>query len=115
MIGDETAAGPPPTKRQARTRRLGLLLGALFMALGLVETALAVSRGDQIYFFWFPSLCGGGALIFWGSRIAAQRPGASLAMVAAGCLAASLATTWTVILPLLCGLLIILRATERTG
>ena len=34
-----------------------------YIVLGLVESTIAIRGSDPIVFFWFPALCGGGALV----------------------------------------------------
>jgi len=48
------------------TRRLGAVLGIGFIVFGLVESGIALAGQDNIVFFWFPALCGGGVLILLG-------------------------------------------------
>lgn len=90
------------------TRGLGAVLGIGFVAFGLVETGIAVSNGDGIALFWFPALCGGGTLVLLGVFRVLRPRSASIALVSVGALAASLATVWTVLLPILAVTLVVL-------
>ena len=97
-------------------RRLGGFLGAAFLLFGLVETGVAIAGQNAIAFFWFPALCGGGALILLGIFVV-KAGRASQALVIAGSLSGALATAWTVVAPLLSLTLIALvlkRTTART-
>jgi hypothetical protein len=99
------------TRRQTFTRRLGICLGALFVLLGVAETIRAITTGDGGIPFWFGSLCGGGVLILLSTLRLQSRPRLSLVLLILGAFAASLATAWTLVLPLLAMLLIFLRLT----
>ncbi|HWC28518.1 MAG TPA: hypothetical protein VG845_00410 [Dehalococcoidia bacterium] len=93
-------------------RALGAILGCGFLITGIVESAIAIAGNDEIVFFWFPALCGGGALILLGVFKVADRPRLSLGLVAAGSLAGGLATAWTLIVPIVALALIVLVATR---
>lgn len=64
--------------------------------------------GDGGLAFWFLSLCGGGALILIGTFVVTQRRWLSSTLVAVGCAAGSIATMWTLILPMLALALLVL-------
>jgi hypothetical protein len=89
-------------------RRLALLLGAVFILAGIAETVRAIRSGDGGIPFWFGSLCGGGTLILVGTFALSQRVWLSFVLTTVGCLAAAIATMWTIILPLLAVLLLVL-------
>ena len=82
------------------TGRLAVTLGCLFIVLGIAETVRAVRSGDGGIWFWFGSLVGGGTLIIWGWSLRRRWPGWSAALVAVGSLAGSIATMWTLLVPL---------------
>lgn len=66
--------------------------------------------------FWLPALWGGGALVLLGVfATRPERPWLSVALVSAGACAGSLATLWTVVLPLIAMALVLLtiRRAER--
>ncbi|WP_350275615.1 hypothetical protein [Kribbella sp. HUAS MG21] len=98
-------------RRQVLARRLGICLGVLFVGLGVAETVRALVTGDGGLAFWFGTLVGGGTLILLSTVRLQARPGLSLGALIIGALAASVATAWTVVLPLLALLLIVLRLT----
>jgi hypothetical protein len=58
--------------------------------------------------FWFLSLWAGGALILICTFVITQRPWLSLTLVAIGCLTSTIATMWTLILPILAIALLVL-------
>ena len=96
------------TKARA-ARLLGGFLGVTYFVLGLVESTIAVRGTDPIFFFWFPALCGGGALILTGTFKLVRPPMLSTGLVTAGALAGGLATAWTIVGPILSITLIVLR------
>jgi len=90
------------------TRRLGAVLGIGFIVFGLVESGIALAGQDNIVFFWFPALCGGGVLILLGLFKVLDPGWASIGLVTVGAFAGALATIWTVIVPLLAVALVVL-------
>jgi hypothetical protein len=89
-------------------RRLALLLGAVFILAGIAETLRAIRSGDGGLAFWFGSLCGGGTLILVGTFALSRRVWLSFILTTVGCRAAAIATMWTIILPPLAVLLLVL-------
>ena len=79
------------------TRRLAAGLGVVLILLGVSEVIRDVRAGDGGYVFWFVSLCGGGALILWGTFRPPARDPLALGMVVVGCLMAIVATMWTIV------------------
>ncbi len=88
--------------------RLALALGVGFILDGIAETVRAFRSGDGGLLFWFGALCGGGTLILVASFALSRRPWLAFALTAVGCIAAAIATMWTLILPLLAILLLVL-------
>src|SRR5215212_9552922 len=88
---------------------LGGFLGLTYIVLGLVESTVAIRASDPILFFWFPALCGGGALVLTGTFKVVRPPTLSIGLVTAGALAGGLATAWTIVGPILAIALIVLR------
>jgi hypothetical protein len=101
-------------RRQVLTRRLGICLGVLFVLLGVAETVRVFATGDGGLAYWFGTLVGGGTLILLSTLGLQSRPRLSLGALIIGGLAASLATAWTLVLPLLALLLIFLRLTATS-
>lgn len=91
------------------TRRMAAGLGVVLILLGVAEVIRDVQGSQGGYVFWFVSLCGGGALILWGTFRPPARDPLALGMVVGGCLMAILATMWTIVLPILLLTLIALR------
>ena len=90
---------------------LGLLVGGGFLVLGAAEL---ITRLDDplVLLYWLPTLWGGGALILIGVFALAERPSVALACVIIGAVLGTLASFWTIILPLL-SLALIMFATTR--
>jgi hypothetical protein len=89
-------------------RVLALVLGVGFILLGIAETVFAIRGGTGGWPFWFGSLCVGGALILIGTFALSRKVWLSFSLTAVGSLAAANATMWTIILPLLAVMLIVL-------
>ena len=87
---------------------LAWFLGVVFILFGVAEVIRVVGWGGGGLAFWFLSLCGGGALILIGTFVITQRPWLSMTLVTIGCLAATVATMWTLILPVLALTLLVL-------
>jgi hypothetical protein len=89
-------------------RVLALVLGVVFILLGIAETVFAIRGGGGGAPFWFGSLCVGGVLILIGTFAISGRVWLSFSLTAVGSLAAANATMWTIILPLLAAVLFFL-------
>ena len=87
---------------------LGGFLGIGFFVMGLIESAIAIIGNDNIVFFWFPALCGGGLLILLGVFKVLHPAWLSVALVTIGAITGGLAMAWTLIVPLLALALIVL-------
>jgi hypothetical protein len=92
-------------------------IGLVFVILGLVEVSVRVLSSEPIdagaIAFWSLSLCGGGALILAGRFLVPRPSGVSIAMVSVGCVAGSLATMWTLVLPALAIALLVLNILDQ--
>ena len=88
----------------------GIVMGLLLVAAGIAETVRLVRSGDGGFWFWFPTLVGGGALILAGTLTRTRKPVPGLLMVLAGCLLGILPTMWTLVVPVLLIVLAILTA-----
>jgi len=91
---------------------LGLVLGCLLVIAGIAETIRLVRSGDGGFWFWFPTLVGGGALILTGTLLLPRAPMAGFAMTTAGALAGILPTAWTLVVPVLLVVLIVASAKQ---
>jgi len=87
---------------------LGGFLGIGFFVMGLVESAIAINGSDDIVYFWFPALCGGGLLILLGVFKVLQPAWLSAGFVTVGAVTGGIAMAWTLIVPLLALALIVL-------
>lgn len=101
-----------PRTRSAVVRRLGAGLGLVFIALGLAETVRLLSTGDGGLVFWFGTLCGGGTMMLVANLRLRTRPRLALVLTIVGAAAGSVATAWTLILPVLAMAVIALRLTK---
>ena len=97
---DESVSPPAATIYRVVTRRVAVVLGVVFVLLGVVETVRDVTGGHGGYVFWFTSLCGGGAAILVGVLKLTRRPAISAAAVIIGAMAGALATAWSLVGPL---------------
>lgn len=92
-----------------RTWWLGIVLGCLLVGLGVAETVRAVTSGDGGIVFWFGTLVGGGTCVLAGTLLAERMPGPALGLTILGCVAGTLPTMWTLVVPLLLITLMLLR------
>lgn len=97
---DESVSPPAATICRVVTRRVAVVLGVVFVLLGVVETVRDVTGGHGGYIFWFTSLCGGGAAILVGVLKLTRRPAISAAAAIVGAAAGALATAWSLVVPL---------------
>ncbi len=97
---DESVSPPAATIYRVVTRRVAVVLGVVFVLLGVVETVRDITGGNGGYVFWFTSLCGGGAAILVGVLKLTRRPAISAAAVIIGAMAGALATAWSLVGPL---------------
>jgi hypothetical protein len=99
-------------RRDVLARRLGLLVGSVYVPAGIAETVRLVVTGDGGFAFWFGTLVGGGTLVLLGTlRPLPRRPWPRIAVIL-GAVAGIPATGWTVAVPVLAMVLVILRLAE---
>ena len=91
---------------------MGVVLGCLLIVAGVAETVRLVRSGDGGFFFWFPTLVGGGVLIVAGTLTGSRRPVLGLVLTGLGCLAGILPTMWTLLVPVLLVVLLVSRAQQ---
>ena len=99
------------------TRRLGAALGIIYVALGVAESITHLDEPGSLV-FWAPALLGGGTLVLLGVFIVREPGWLSTSLVGVGLLGATVATAWTIILPLAAiGLFVMvaLRSTRGLG
>jgi hypothetical protein len=97
-------------RRHRAIRRLGIVVGSSFLLAGTLETIRVLTSGDGGLAFWSGSLFGGGALVLLGTLGLRSHPLLALVAVTVGALVGSLATAWTLILPVLALWLVVLCA-----
>lgn len=94
--------------RRRLTDVLALFLGVLYVVAGIAETTRAIVTGDGGIPFWFGSLFGGGVMILLGTLVFRRRPWVYCGLVTLGCFAGALATMWTVVVPIVALVVIVL-------
>ena len=95
--------------RDELARRLGVGLGVVFIALGIAETVRLLTTGDGGLAFWFGTLCGGGTIMVVGTLRLRARPRLAMSLTIVGAVAGSVATAWTLILPIVAMTVVTLR------
>jgi hypothetical protein len=93
----------------------GLTLGGLLIVAGIAETVRVVRTGDGGLWFWFPTLVGGGALVVAGTLLLSRSPTLGRALTTVGAIAAMLPTMWTLVVPALLVVLIVVNAMQVAG
>jgi hypothetical protein len=94
-----------PTERATRwVPILGGVVGGIYLALGLGELFTHLDRPASLA-FWLPALWGSGALVLYGVFARAQ---VVAAPVVAGALVGTVASAWTLIVPVLAVVLVVL-------
>lgn len=88
---------------------LTLGLGLLYVAAGIAESVRAVSSGDGGLWFWFGTLVGGGALVLGGLATPARHPNVRRTLICVGSMMGVLATSWTVLVPLVAVIVVVLN------
>ena len=98
-------------------RWLTWVVGVAFVGLGVAEVSTRLFSSEptdvEAVAFWFISLCGGGALILAGRFVVPRPSGWSITMVATGCILGTLATAWTLVLPVLAVTLLVMTVVEQ--
>ena len=95
---------PVRAERPTRlVRILGGVVGGIYLAFGVGEVAGHLDEPASLA-FWAPTLLGGGALVLYGVFLRAG----SAKLVAAGALLGIVGTAWTLIVPVLAIVLVVL-------
>lgn len=84
-----------------------MVVGGGFFALGVVELSMRLEK-PLVLLFWLPTLWGGAALVLVGVFHRAARGQLAVVLVILGTFLGSLASAWTVLMPVLALLLVIL-------
>jgi hypothetical protein len=87
----------------------------LLVVAGIAETVRLVRTGDGGFWFWFPTLVGGGALVVAGTLLLSHSPTLGFALTTVGALAGILPTMWTLVVPALLVVLIIVSAKQAAA
>jgi hypothetical protein len=91
------------------TRRLSLTLGILYAVACVAET---VTHRDDGLAFWFGTLFVAAALVLVGTLRPTRNPFVSGAMVGVGAAVGMVPTAWTVVLPVLAVVVIVLTVLD---
>jgi len=103
-----------PRVRVTRTPSvLGGVLGSLYLVFGVLEGITHLDEPASLA-FWLPALLGGGTLVLIGVFRVTEPAWLSTLLVGGGLFAASLATAWTVLLPVAAAALFVL-VVRRSG
>lgn len=108
---------PRDVNKDRAASALTWFVGVVFIALGVIEVVVRVVSRDPVELdalaFWSLSLCGGGALVLLGAFVVPRPSWGSFALIAAGCLAGTVATMWTLLLPVLAAAVLVLAVPRR--
>lgn len=88
---------------------LTLGLALLYVVAGVAESVRAVTSGDGGLWFWFGSLVGGGALMLAGLAVPSRHPNVGRTLVCVGAMMGVVATTWTLVVPLVAVAVVVLN------
>jgi hypothetical protein len=99
-----------PARAHHWTWWFGLVLGGLLVVAGFAETVRAVGTGAGGLWFWFPTLVGGGTLVVAGTLLLPRSPTLGGIMTMVGALVGILPTIWTLVVPVLLVVLIVVSA-----
>jgi hypothetical protein len=100
-------------RRQLWTRWLGLLLGVGYLAAGIGGWIGDVTDGDNgDLVVWLLLLVGGGALLLLGLLATGLPRGAALALQIVGALAGALALLWSILVPILAIVFVVLTVLQ---
>jgi hypothetical protein len=94
---------PEPPSRWVRI--LGAIVGAIYLVFGAGELLAHLDQTVSLV-FWAPSLLGGGALVLYG--IFGRQSRFSTRLVVFGALLGLVATAWTLVVPVLAIVLVVL-------
>ena len=106
-----------PRDRVTRsTSVLGGALGSIYLVFGVLEGITHLDEPASLA-FWLPALIGGGTLVLVGVFRVTKPGWLSILLVGGGLFAASLATAWTVLLPVVAAALFVLvvRRSDRAA
>jgi hypothetical protein len=97
---------------------LTLGLSLLYVAAGIAESVQAVQDPEGNLWFWFGTLIGGGALMLAGMIVSSRHPNVGRGLICVGSMMGVVATTWTVVVPLIAVAVVVLtlhrpRSDER--
>ena len=84
-------------------------LALLYIAAGIAESVQAMGEPEGNLWFWFGTLVGGGALMLAGLAVPSRRhPNVGRGLICVGSMMGVVATSWTVVVPLIAVTVVIL-------
>lgn len=107
-------------KRSGAVRVLTIVVGTVFVVVGLIEVTVQLRSSEGVdgsaVGFWAVTLIGGGALVLLGVLVLPETSWWRFIVIAIGCLLGSVATAWTVVLPIVALLVVYFagRLMQRT-
>ncbi len=98
-------------QRRRATQVIGLIVGVGLILLGVAEFIYRIHEPAPLL-FWLPTLWGGGALVLLGVFGRSRRSGLRPLLVTVGAILGALPTAWTVVMPMLSIVLVVLVIQE---
>lgn len=98
-------------QRRRATQVIGLIAGVGLILLGVAELIYRIDEPAPLL-FWLPTLWGGGGLVLIGVFGRPRRSGLRPLLVATGAILGALPTAWTVVMPVLSIILVVLVIQE---
>lgn len=98
-------------QRRRATQVIGLIVGVGLMLLGVAEFIYRIDQPGPLL-FWLPTLWGGGGLVLLGVFGPRRRAGLRPLLVTLGAVLGALPTVWTVVMPALSIMLVVLVVKE---
>jgi hypothetical protein len=99
--------------RTRLTRALTVGLGVLYVVVGVAETGVDVSSGDDVMWSWWGTIVGGGVLVLVGAAVTSRHPNVGRGLVCVGSLLGIPVTMETIVVPVLAVLVVLLTVWEH--
>jgi hypothetical protein len=99
--------------RPRLTRALTVGLGVLYVVVGVAVTVEAVSSDEDVMWSWWGTLVGGGARVLVGAAVTSRHPNVGRGLVCVGSLLGIPVTMWTIVVPLLAVIVVLLTVWEH--
>ena len=99
--------------RPRLTRALTVGLGVLYVVVGVAVTVEAVSSDEDVMWSWWGTIVGGGVLVLVGAAVTSRHPNVGRGLVCVGSLLGIPVTMWTIVVPLLAVIVVLLTVWEH--